>query len=105
VITPIAQTSTGFPWPSTHPHTHQRAHKVNAQTLTLVENLWGHVLFHCGQQRGSGKGGETHPGSPADLSEQRKLIVVHHAGQPKIGDHDIRVFFGGAEEEVLWFEV
>lgn len=85
-MTPIAQTSTGLPWPAKRPISALRSRWVKERTL--FENLRRHV-----------------PRRSANFGEHVELLLFHHTTEAKVCYHDIRFFGFGAEEQVFRFQI
>ena|ERR1700722_2184670 len=77
-------------------------------TPTLLKYLWSHVLQptnpsgqSCKQERQT----MTDPRRSADLRQLVQLFRLHYPAETKVGNHDVGVFCGRAEKEILGFEI
>ena len=109
-MTPIAQTSTGFPCPATYTINHQTRFKIKLSKRTLLENLRRHILTHQKsasprKPRLNENTKKTYTGRTANLGQQLELFLLHDTTETKIGNHDVGVFALGAENKVLGLEI
>lgn len=48
---------------------------------------------------------KSYPGCATNFGEQGESLFVHDATETKVGNHDVSVFIGSSEEEILWLEI